>query len=525
MDLTRPEALFALGLAPLLWWLSRPPRPRRRIDTAHLPQWRAALVRLHRREVRFRRLRFWLLLAAFVAVVLAAAAPRTPAVAGPRVLAVLLDASASMTAQEPGGGGAFELARELVATRLRELPPDLDVRLLTQGPRGDAPHVLRGRPHELAAIVRDASPPPAAGRLDLAAVAGALASPEVAVWTVTDGRGPAELPAVGALDLVGAADLANRAVTTLRIDDRWPLPEIAIEVEVSTFPPRAEAPEPRLEGPLVPTATLVKPVAPGRWRIAIDATRGGGGVARLTLPPDPSDALPADDAVAFEVAAPPEPVVGILRAHPADGADWVGRVGGLLADLGSGHTIEAAEGDPVDVLLVDGGRLAAALPRGWTFGTAFAGAADRHAPAVAGWRRDHPLTRDLDLSELVVRRAVGAAALPPGEALIDGPDGPLAVAVEHGAGRSLHLAFRLEDSNLPLLAALPQLARRAFVWLHGGRLEPRRDPTLDAREADLRRAAGVAERPLPALGRDGTGLSVPLLLLAMVLLALRANAR
>ena len=97
--LEHPERLWALLILPVLYWLARPPRPRRVVATAHLAVWDAALRRLGRRDARFRRLRFWLLAVAAIAVVFATAAPRLADRAGPRRYVVVLDRS-------PGTGPA-----------------------------------------------------------------------------------------------------------------------------------------------------------------------------------------------------------------------------------------------------------------------------------------------------------------------------------------------------------------------------------------------------------------------------------
>src|SRR5690606_35003973 len=127
MDLTRPFALVLLGLLPLLWWLAREPRPKRAIDTAHLAQWQKALARLCRHPLRFHRLRFWLLVAAWTATVLAAAGPRVGARDVPRRLALLVDTSASMAAREPGGGSALEAARAALRDALPSLPGGVEL--------------------------------------------------------------------------------------------------------------------------------------------------------------------------------------------------------------------------------------------------------------------------------------------------------------------------------------------------------------------------------------------------------------
>ena len=51
-DLTDPERLWWLLLLPVLYFLARPPFPRRVVSTPHMVQWTRAQERLGRRPVR-----------------------------------------------------------------------------------------------------------------------------------------------------------------------------------------------------------------------------------------------------------------------------------------------------------------------------------------------------------------------------------------------------------------------------------------------------------------------------------------
>ena len=115
-DLTSPENLLWLLLLPILYWLARPPRPRQAVTTPHLAQWLRARDRLRRRPVRFRWLRFLLLLLAYAASVVALSGPSYGGREGPTALAVVLDASASMGAGR--GRTGIALGRDFAAARL-----------------------------------------------------------------------------------------------------------------------------------------------------------------------------------------------------------------------------------------------------------------------------------------------------------------------------------------------------------------------------------------------------------------------
>jgi hypothetical protein len=531
VDLNRPLALLSLALLPLLWWLARPPRPRRVVQTAHLTQWRAALLRLHRRDVRFRRLRFWLLVAAYAATVLATAEPELGATPGPRILAVVVDDSASMAAEEVGGGTAFGRAIDRVRAVLANLPPGVEVRLGTLGPDRE-PLILRGDAEQVGAGLGDLQPGRSPlGAADLAALAASLAGdPAVAVWTLTDARGPgAVLPDEGALEVVGSADLPNRAIVRVAVDDRWPLAEVGLAVEVHTFPAAEVPPAVAIRGGIEVEAPRVEPRGPGAWRLVYRGTRTSGGPVEVALDGAGADALRSDDRGHLVLPPPARPRIGVLRAAvAADDSDWVGRAARLLAEASGGEIVEAGPGARVDLLLVDGGALPQPSARSISFGSTVGAAVPPSAPGprLVDWDRRHPLTGGLDLSELLVRAAVPLPGLvDEGVAILDGDGAPLAVAVERAEGRSVHLGFRLEDSNLPYLAAFPQFLRRAFLWLQPERIPPRELGVIPVAEADLRRGPAAENRPLPEFSRPGAGLAAPLLLLAVLLLAVRAHLR
>lgn len=536
MDLTRPEALALLGLIPLLYWLAIPPRPRRSVSTAHLPLWEVALRRLRRQPERFRHLRFWLLAIALAAVAVAASGPVLRGRAGADVVAIVLDNSPSMAAREPGGGTALDAAREGLRRVVPTLPPGLRFRVGFAGSDG-SPQVVRGTGEEVLAAIEDLQVVSAA-RFSVSDVAAGFASgaDDAALWTWTDARGDGDAaPASGALEVVGAAPLPNAAWLRVEVEDAWPLPEILFRGEI-VWSGGASRPALAIVGDAlqVESVEIDDSAEDGTARFSIRARRRAGGEAVLHLvrPEDGgpwSDAQPADDRVAVRVAPPGASRIGLMALRDALPGSWIERAGRLLADLAGGQVVEVDPGDQVDLLLVEGGALAAPVPRSCTFGTAFgeaAAASDarQQPPVVDDWDRRHPLTAGLDLSELVVRQR-DLAPLPPGTVLISSDAGPLAVAHDGPDGRSLHLAFRLADSNLPYLAALPQLLRRALTWTAA--VETRAVEVFrgDAAEARLIRARGVEGRGLPTLATPDRSLVGAFLLMALGCLAARTLAR
>ncbi|MGB3967262.1 MAG: hypothetical protein WBO45_11060, partial [Planctomycetota bacterium] len=176
--------------------------------------------------------------------------------------------------------------------------------------------------------------------------------------------------------------------------------------------------------------------------------------------------------------------------------------------------------------------LAPGKVRALTFGSALApGPAPEpwRGPFALDWDRSNALTAGLDLSELMVQQA-WRGVLPAGQPLLwaneAGGNEPLAVVVGDGQVASVHFAFRLQDSNLPLLPAFPQLLRRAFVRSYGsGAAATVLTPPAPLAEVDLRGPAVAADRALPAFAAADVALWPWCLLAGLLALALRAWVR
>jgi hypothetical protein len=135
----------------------------------------------------------------------------------------------------------------------------------------------------------------------------------------------------------------------------------------------------------------------------------------------------------------------------------------------------------------------------------------------------------LDLSDLVVQQA-SQGILPVGEELLwaDAAEGraPLAVLVGTEQCASLHFAFSLQDSNLPLLPAFPQLLRRAFVRAHGPAAVVAAATTAPVpEELDLLTVARGPDRVLPPFAGEDRDLAGWFVLGGLLCLALRAFVR
>ena len=260
--------------------------------------------------------------------------------------------------------------------------------------------------------------------------------------------------------------------------------------------------------------------------------RTSGGSVRIALQGN-RDALALDDAFEVRLPAPPAPDLAVL-SDSDDSRALRAAARALAAECG-GRVVDAGTSDRVGLLLVEGGSLppSALGPRMITFGTRFVSepvlAGDLIVrPQLVDWDRSSPLLQGLDLSELALSRALAAGFGGPGIDLLHGLAGPLAIVRkdERSAqgGASVHFAFTLGESNLALLPAFPSLLRRAFAACYGNsaRAEVSALAFFAAQESDLQhRPFGVVDRRLPEFGSPGTSLVIPLLLLALALLAAR----
>ncbi|MGE3878684.1 MAG: hypothetical protein AB7I19_06470 [Planctomycetota bacterium] len=534
-----PARGWLLVLVIVVWWLARPLRVRARILTAQVERWRAALMRLGRPRARPRPLRWILLALALGCAVFAATGPRLGARAGARRLVVALDRSPSMGATESDGTSAYAQALEAIRDLSGEVSTAVSLRVLTVGERLAVVDV--GSPEEVERLPQvvdgefgttstDAARRWTAVVDDLLQSAGAAAG-DLAVLTLTDARGSAELPARGALRILGSTR-PNRGIASATLTDSWPSSAMSLAVTLwaptdTRLPDLVVAGGARFEEGAAAEASSSARFEEGRWHATYRLRRSVGGTFSVTLPRHDDDALAVDDHVEFAIPPPSLGRIGVL--HPADGAPDrdVTLAATWLADQVGGEVVDSGR-DPslaVDAVLVDGGRLIDIPPRAIAFGATLPGeaTADAVATRVIGWDRNHPLTRGLDLADLVLDAAVPMRSLPPeAKVLIEGERGPLLVAVESPARRALLFAFRPSASNLPLLSAFPQLLLRSVSFLAGpGPQPPPQTAGIGAGECDLRRQGPVADRALPPLSRPGESLAAIALASAAMLLALR----
>ncbi|HEU4395452.1 MAG TPA: hypothetical protein VFS92_07785, partial [Planctomycetota bacterium] len=168
----------------------------------------------------------------------------------------------------------------------------------------------------------------------------------------------------------------------------------------------------------------------------------------------------------------------------------------------------------------------------------------REAPSVSPGDRTHPVLRGVDPAEWILTRARAVGARAGDAVLLQGPEGPVAVAGVRDGARRVLLGFDPAASTVPLSASWPVLVRNSLAWLAGepepvllpppgaapgtlpdaaeSRLEPRVPRNADAFAASPRAAAGAGPRRLaPGLAALGALL---LLIEALLFLAPRRDS-
>jgi hypothetical protein len=526
-------ALGALAIGALYLIRTR----RRRVVVAFAPLWLGPTGEA--KTLRWaRRWRHWLslalALAVFGAIWLGGRGPRSAAVdRGGRSLVILIDRSASMSARDQPGtrlGAAKARAAELVAG----LRPADRALVASFAAETVAESGFEADPRRLAEALAAVSPSDEPGDL-LRALAFAAAvlrdRPAPTVVILSDGGfAPDQLqrpPPVG-LDLrylpvgvrarnVGILGFAAR---------RLPADPGAVETAliVQSFGPNAAIAGVEILSGGTVVDRLKLELTPGERRRVVLADLFAPEArleARLTHPPAEVDDLPGDDEAWATI--PPLPRRRVLRVG---GADLY--LDGALLSLGRTVRVDrlAAEAadraltlaPSYDLVIFDGatpsappatGRFLYLNPAG--DGSPFPVRGTVRDPVLdpASLRREHPLLRQLDLSDVNLAEA-HRLALGPGDLALAGSFGvPLIVARERPGLRVAALAFDPRRSDLPMRPAFPLLIANALGWAtrDGDRSDAVRsgatpaaesETVRDARESDTTPAAALTlgDRPL-----------------------------
>jgi hypothetical protein len=509
---------------------------RREVVVPFAPFWfgTAGSARDTRWARRLRRLLALALALTIFALVLLAAVDPQPAAAdrAGRTLVILLDRSASMSARdEPGTrlGAARRRAleiieglrpadRALVASFAREAiaesgfesdPAPLRRAVRAVAPSeepGDLPRalgfaaaILEGRPHPTVVLVSDGGFSEDARRaapagIDLRFASVGRRGRNVAIVSFAARRLPADPGAVDAALVVqnfGAvpAALVVEVTAAGTVVDRIRLALAPGERRRHALPDLA-APDARLEARLL--APDGRPLAEADGEVESSV-----------------DDLALDDH-AFAVV-PPLPHRRVLRVG---GPDLY--LDGALLGLGRTVSVDrlgaeaAAEARDravgYDLVIFDGvapapaptaGRFLYLDPHGP--GSPFAERGRVRDPVIAEARRDHPLLRNVDLTDVNIAEA-RRLALEPGDASVAGSFGvPLILARDRPGLRIAALSFDVRRSDLPLRPAFPLLIANALAFAAADRGEAAL-PRAVTTGSTLRATDGAAELAIAEVG-------------------------
>lgn len=527
-------AWVAILAIPLILYLFRP-RPRT-VRTSTLPffLW---LAKEHQDNAWLRRLKQLISLLITLAVMLAGVSSLGQLVVLPAeddlaTVVIVIDRSASMSAQDTDGATRLTAALTLMRDRLAGLPAGVGVSIIAYD---RLPEVLLARTVDRRQVertldrvsVRPISSEPQQA-LRLARRLAVLETP-AAIWHVTDFEPPrvavestdsetdrADQPLANVelkVFLVGLQKPLNAGITAFQIR-RVPLPqarlgyEAFVQVICSSNKSESAELEVHHDGALVQLRKLtLEPGQPQTLLIPIDADvasdhpakgdansdqpakdkpRSAGGSDRtLTLRLNVvGDVLPADDVVHAWIPNLPPVRVLWLSEKPDPFTELA------FSTIGSGHDIQMLQGTPsswpsstsVDVVIFDGW-----VPKAWptdveviamrppnSIGPIQAVPIPNDGLPIETLREaeaDHPLLYGVASERIAVRQRVVLDGTGPLQPVWTGPSGPVLVAGESQGQRVIVMAFSPEQSDrFPLMTSFPIFLANCVYWAAENRL-------------------------------------------------------
>ena len=486
MTFANPVAFFVLLSVPLILFLHLFRVRRREVRVTTLRFWDATL-REREASALSRQLRLNLLLVlqvlALVALTLALARPAvTFRVSGYPRAVLILDTSASMKATDvPGGRFAAAQAQALEA--VAGMPPGKQAMVLEASSRPIVLVPFTGDRRALRRAIEGMQPGDGSGRLE-EAVAMALelgrTGPPAEIHLFSDAAfAPLQIPENGAPPLrwhVVGRRSDNVGITALEVrKSLYGAFEHQAFLALGNFAtePKSFALRLLLDGtPLAEQRVDLPPQVKRSFEIPF--TLRGGGILRAEI--GLQDDLQTDN---HAHAVLPEPHA--LRV--------------LLVTRGNFFLERALRVDPQVMLQVRTPE--ALLPESWKADvvvldsyaptTLPAGryllvqslarnaplrqVGNAEMPAILDWERDHPAMRYLDLSGVVVQRAMKVRPLGGGRAVVESSLTPLVYTWDEEGVRAIFVGFDFSRSDLPVRAAFPLFVSNALRWLYPNRLE------------------------------------------------------
>ncbi|GAB4202378.1 MAG: BatA and WFA domain-containing protein [Roseiflexaceae bacterium] len=490
MSLLAPFALIsALVVGPLIvaMYLLKLRREERTVSSTFL--WRK-MVRDVEANAPWQKLRrnllllLQLLLLLLLALALARPFFRTAGIAG-RNLIVIIDRSASMAATDVPPS-RIEAARRQAIELIDQLPDGGRATIIAAGGQMDMPVSATTDRRQLRDAINSITTLNGGGS-DLVqplTLASALAArePESEIAIISDGNvkipGDIRVPATVRYFPIGQSD-RNVAVSALALQPSAAGQTLFAQATNYGPEPARRRMDLYLDGSLFNAYELE--IAPGRDQsIVVDVpVQVRVAEARLVAPEGQTDALPSDDQAWASSNAGEGTKVRVVTSGNRFLITALGLLPSLQVTLAPSSTAvftETAAQVPVTILdgvvpatLPPGNLLFIAPPRSTEF---FSVTGQIDFPALRPAPGDEPLLRagggSVSLSDVSVLRANRIAPGAWARTVVDGDGGPLLLAGERDGRRIVVLAFRLQNSDLPLQVAFPLLMSNLINFLAPG---------------------------------------------------------
>ena len=477
------------------------------------------------------RISLALVLAALLATVLALAGPDMGAESGRRVV-IVLDTSASMAAREASGTDRLTAAVDEVSDIVASAGEADEIALVVAGGTAGVAMPPTKNHADIVARARSAAARGAGGDNRDDAMAFRLADglcrdpARTTIVVVSDGAGlsaPKTACPLRHVSVGGAASNVGIAALSVRAADGLGLVDVHLAVASSASEKKQVEVTLTSEAGIVDVVSLEVPPK-GEVERTVRVVIEGGQTLTATL--SGGDALVLDDRavvplpdhgpvkVLLVTARPKSLLAEVLKLHPRVTLS-VAAPGQMLAK--EAFDLAVLENDPQGEL--------GTVPKVVAFGVVPSGSPiTLGAPAanksIVRWDFSAPWFRYVDLREVAVG---GGHNLVGGTSVVDSGSGPLVATAPWGERELVVAGFTVEQTDLTLRAAFPNLVANRVDWatppVQAAR--PNESGVLSAAESRLAGAAGLPGDELAAGTRwsDTRGL-VRLALIAAILLLL-----
>jgi hypothetical protein len=475
LSFTSPLGLLLLLAVPVLIILHLFRQERRRKEVSSIFLWREIQDQQSRRmrPHLLRNINLILQLLAVIAGAFALSRPilNTTATIGSEELVVVIDTSASMSAQEDGVSRidlATNRAREIVGRARR----DTRIMLLSAGPDPAIVQSYTTDRNALYDALRTIEPREGRGEIDAAlALARSVAfGSSTQIILVTDGAfefAPGtELPANLSASFVGT-DLPNRAITAFELRSRPDGSAVEAYIAVANYSETATSVLLELTADQELVTREEIDLGPNEEReLSLAIRRRGGTVYRGRLV-DNTDALPADDH-AFAVASGTRPVRTQLVTP---GNLFLESFLSVYPNLDLTVTSTVDRSVPFDLLILDDvdapSRLSGSVV---ALGTYLPDGPftplDLETPTQSTViEPDHPVMRDTGFGEASIQLVSTGELSPRASVVASSGEMPLVYVIRTSELQLVGFTFSLTASDLPLRGSFPVLMHNIIQWL------------------------------------------------------------